>query len=1283
MTKHPQLGPLMLSGIGLLLAIASGTAPSWRRDPPARRDERVPVTAAARRQPLHFEENLGQAAGAGRFLSRGRGYTLALSSTEAVVSLRREARGERREDAVPQSAIRLRLFGGNPRAKLAGVERQKGVVNYLIGSDPKKWRTHVPTFKKVKYQGVYPGVDLVYHGNQGSLEYDFIVEPGADPDQIRLSAEGADKVELSPEGDLLIHLPGGTLTQKKPVAYQFLNGRKHEIRAEFRLNARTPECLNAELSFKLAHYDATRPLVIDPVLGFSTYLGGGNSDTAEAVACGTDGSSYVCGATDSTDLASSPGSFDGTFNGFSDAFVTKLAADGSLVYSTYIGGTHLDRANAIAVDGAGAAYVGGLAYSSDFPTVAPSASSGGGSGDGFVVKLAADGSAVVWSTLLGGSAWDTVEGLARDSDGNVHVAGPTQSSDFPTHNELDGDDDGDDGFVAEISADGSSVIYSTYLGGAGPETVQGIGVDSVGDTYVVGGTASSDFPTTAGAAFPTSGGSFDGFVTKLSWNGSVLSLGYSTYLGGSGGDVVNAIALGSDGSAYVTGGTGSADFPTAPAGAALYADAPGGTYDAFVAKLAPTGGSLTYSTYLGGTGEEWGSAIAVDAAGGAYVAGATVSADFPVSRALLDTWQGGYDAFVTEIKPGATALSYSTYLGGPGDDQAQALALRVADNPVVVGFTQGGLPLESATDSTAEGWREGFVAWIVDTPDAPTGLTAAEGASHRPVLTWSGGSGADSFAVERKPYGDPDTSWASAFGTTDQTDVEDVTAERGFSYDYRVRSFNRHGNSAYCDPATYIPAVPASPSGVTAAFGDTGDYVLLSWADNSDDELAFRIQRLDPFSGWTDVQTMGPEATAGYDFGPQPFLVYRYRVVAFNQGGDSAPSNAALAAPAAPFDLRAVAQSASRIQLTWSTDAQNHHANEIEARRGSGPWERIIVLHDDDLSYEHADLLPNTTYSYRVRSYLRDRGETAYSGWSDPASAVTVSDRPEPPGSLQAFSPDRGRVVLTWMDNSDAEGGFKIYRRTGSSGAFSLLATLPADANSYTDATTTGDTKYSYTVAAYNDRGVSPAAKEQSVTTMWGPEQLSAAAVTTAQINLTWKDMSLFEDGYSIERQKAGGSMVEVARVSGKVGKNQTLTYADTGLTSGVSYTYRVRAYNANATSLYGTGSSITTTGAPEPGLQVTPPAKSYGRVPQGQARTATFTVKNAGKKWEAVTIPALGGAFQVVGSRHFTLKAGASRSFRVRFTARKPGTYRAELPVKCQHGEVVKLKLDGKSIRH
>jgi hypothetical protein len=1284
MTKHFRLGILLLCAAGPLLVLASRATGSWRGETGPLRGANRRVTASARPRPLHFEEDLGQSAGAGRFFSRGRGYALALDSRGASLTLVPSATGSRRTGSAAgrPASTRLELQGSNPKARIVGLDRQRGVVNYLVGRDPKKWRTHIPTYKKVKYEAVYPGVDLVYHGDQGSLEYDFIVRPGADPNQIRLSATGADDVELADNGDLLLHLPGGTLTQKKPVAYQLVGGKKHDVPAAFRLNARTTGHVDAELSFVLARYDPNQPLIIDPILGFSTYLGGNDYDETNAVACGSDWSVYVAGATASSDFILSAGPADETYNGNLDAVVTRLTFDGQLIYSTYLGGTAYDGAKTIAVDGSGAAYVAGATQSVDFPTLAPTASTGGGGTDGWVAKLTADGTALGWSTYLGGTGWDSVEAIAHDGAGSLHVCGITRSTDFPTQNEVYDDLGDDDGFAALIAADGSSLLYSTYLGGAGPDVAVGLTIGPDGGTYVVGGTASSDFPATGGVAFPTYADGGDAFLTKLAWNGSTLSLAYSTYLGGSSEDGAYSVAVGWDGSAYVAGVTASTDFPTAPAGAALFGSPRGGSYDGFVSKVAPTGDSLSYSTFLGGGGEDGATSIAVDSFGEAYVTGYTTSDDFPVSRALFDTRQGGYDAFVTHIKPNASGLDYSTYLGGAGEEYFARLALQAGDNPVVVGSTTDTFPLAYAIDSTTEGGGEGFVAWLIDPPDAPTSLVAAESAGHYPLLSWSGAERADSVTAERKLPGDPDSAWAPAFTTSDPGVGEDTTAVRGIEYNYRVRAFSRHGNSGYTSSVTYTPAPPASPSGVTAGFAVGGDAVWISWSDNSDDELAFLLQRQDAFGSWSDLVTMGPDATSAIDPNVQPWLVYGYRVVALNQGGASAPSDAGLSAPPAPFDLRAAAQSASRITLSWSTNARNQHGAEIEARRGAGPWERIAVLGWDELSYEHTDLLPNTTYTYHARNFLRNSGDTVYSGWSDPASAVTVSDRPEAPGSFQAFSPDRGRVVLTWMDNADDEAGFKVYRRIGSSGAFTLLDTVAADANTFTDATTTGDTQYSYTVAAYNDRGASPAAKEQTVTTLWGPESLTGAAVTTAQVNLTWKDMSLYEDGYSIERRKGAGVYVEAARVSGKVGKSQTLTYNDTGLTTGVSYTYRVRAYNTRATSLYANGTSITTTGAPEPGLRVSPVAKSYGRVPKGQTRTATFTVKNTGRKWEAVTIPALGGAFQVIGSRRFTLSAGESRSFRVRFSAGRIGAYRAELPVKCQHGEVVKLELDARSIR-
>jgi hypothetical protein len=507
------------------------------------------------------------------------------------------------------------------------------------------------------------------------------------------------------QGDLVLQTTVGPIRQRKPVIYQEVDGVRKDIPGGYVLKG------EHQVGFKLAAYDASQALVIDPVLSYSTYLGGSGEDRDPAIAVDAAGNAYVTGHTESTDFPTTAGAFQTTFGGGpfngGDAFVTKLNATGSaLVYSTYLGGSGGDSGRGIAVDTAGNAYVTGYTASTNFPTTAGAfqTTRGGFLMDAFVTKLNPTGSALVYSTLLGGSDLDSGEGIVVDAAGNAYVAGGTSSTDFPTTAGAfqttfgGGANQGGDAFVTELNPTGSALVYSTYLGGSGGDSAASIAVDADGNAYVTGRTLSTNFPTTAAAFQPTFGGGVccggDAFVTKLNPTGSA-PLVYSTYLGGSDYDIGTGIALDTLGNAYVTGTTLSTDFPTtAGAFQATY----GGGGDAFVTKLNPTGWAL-YSTYLGGSGGDSGRGIAVDAAGNAYVTGSTTSTNFPTTAGALQTTftggvspYGGYftDAFVTQLNPtGSAPLVYSTYLGGGGDDVGNAIALDTLPNPnvYVTGYT--------------------------------------------------------------------------------------------------------------------------------------------------------------------------------------------------------------------------------------------------------------------------------------------------------------------------------------------------------------------------------------------------------------------------------------------------------------------------------------------------------------------------------------------------------------------------------------------------------------------
>jgi hypothetical protein len=547
--------------------------------------------------------------------------------------------------------LRMKLRNANPATRVTGVDELAGTSNYFIGNDPAKWRTNVPTYAKVKYEGIYSGIDLVYYGNQRQLEYDFIVAPGANPNRIAFDVRGAKRIRRTEHGELVFKVGEDEIRWHKPVVYQEKDGTRREIAAHYAITDTN------SIAFEVAKYDASRPLYIDPLI-YSTYLGGSGQDAGYGIAVDNLGNAYVTGYTSSNNFPVTSGAFQTTCCG---AFVTKLNPTGTaLVYSTY-----LDNGwgRGIAVDATGNAYVTGNA-GGGFP-VTPGAFQTvcGGTceyGNAFVTKLNPTGSVLVYSTYLGGSGvyGDLGTGIAVDNSGNAYVTGQTSSTNFPVTPDAFQTTFGDgstDAFVTKFNPQGSALVYSTYLGGSGNDYNPNIAVDSSGNAYVTGTTQSTDFPVTPGA-FQTTCGSArhceNAFVTKLNPTGSALV--YSTYLGGSG-DTGNGIAVDSSGNAYVTGQTGRR-FPVTRGAIQKI-----GNLAAFVTKLNPTGMALVYSTLLGGSDSDscwqtWGQSIAVDSFDNAYVTGATCSNDFQTTPGAFQTTCGGDscadpngDAFVAQL----------------------------------------------------------------------------------------------------------------------------------------------------------------------------------------------------------------------------------------------------------------------------------------------------------------------------------------------------------------------------------------------------------------------------------------------------------------------------------------------------------------------------------------------------------------------------------------------------------------------------------------------------------
>lgn len=630
------------------------------------------LSANLKRFPLSFEENRGQTHNDVKFISRTLGYTFYLTSSGAIF----ETAGS---EADKVSALEMRLLGASPNSAFESDDPLWGKSNYFIGNDPGKWITDASTFASVRQRNVYEGVDIIYYGNQQQLEYDFVVAPNADPRQINLSFNGARRIATDENGDLVIGLADlqqsdrRQLRMHKPVVYQEVNGKRRYIEAGYSIRNQQFDGNQSTVSFKLGDYDSHLPLVIDPLVDYSTYYGGSGTDIGYGIAVDKDGYVYVTGQTSSLNFPLK-NAFQTTRDGATDAFVMKLSQNGlSVIFSTYIGGRNPgDKGASIVVDQTGNIYLTGETNSLNFPTVNAAQPIFRGNTDAFITKFNPAGNELIYSTYLGGTLPDAAYGIAIDSSNSVYITGRTQSSNFPTKNPMQATLKGQqDVFVAKFASDGA-LTYSTYLGGEPMETGArdeesgySIAIDQLKNVYITGFTTTPTFPT-LNAIQSDFGGVEDVFVTKINSNGSALV--YSTFLGGDRAEEARAIAVDALGNAYITGYTFSQNFP---AFNALQPDY-GGNVDAFVTKINAAGTELIYSTFLGGNGgENTGlvaditpvGGIAVDNLGNAYLTGKTESNNFPVVRAIQPSLRGDNDAFVAKINPSGTELIYSTYLG--------------------------------------------------------------------------------------------------------------------------------------------------------------------------------------------------------------------------------------------------------------------------------------------------------------------------------------------------------------------------------------------------------------------------------------------------------------------------------------------------------------------------------------------------------------------------------------------------------------------------------------------
>jgi hypothetical protein len=665
--------------------------------------------------PQIFTENRGQWDSKALFKAEAGGATFWYCRDEVVYQFTRDT-DELIEDGMPHGpempegipdkfnqprykkesmVLRAQFVGANPDAEIIGENRLSHNNNYFIGNIPSKWATDVPNYSSLTYKDIYPGIDLKYHGNGKGMKYDFIVNPGADISQIRIRYDGVNILTVTSNGDLQADTRFGLIYENIPSIFQENGTRKTELVGRYTIIE------PGVFGFEAENYNPNLPLVIDPEIVYSTYLGGNNNDYGYGIAVDDSGNAYVTGYTTSTDFPTqNPYQTDQPCE---DAFVTKLSPSGnSLIYSTYLGGGSTDCGYSIAVDGAGNTYFLGSTLSADFPVMnAYDNTFNGGWNDIFVAKLSPSGDTLLYSTFLGGVSYDIGSSIAIDDDGDAYLAGYTASSNFPMVNSYDASYNGGayDAVVAKLSPSGSDLLYSTYLGGNLTDHAFAIAADKSGNVYVTGVSGSANFPKVSSYDNQFHG-LYDVFAAKLSpmISGS-NSLVYSTFIGGADWDWGLSIACDLVGNTYITGLTSSTDFPIV----SPYDSSLNGENDAFVTKLSPSGDSVLYSTYIGGSGNDEGHSIAIDNIGNVYFSGYTNSSNFPLQNPI-QTDQLGDDTFVTKLSPTGASIVFSTYLGGSGYDNTNGIAIDAHGNTYVAGYTNStDFPTVNAYDAAFNG----------------------------------------------------------------------------------------------------------------------------------------------------------------------------------------------------------------------------------------------------------------------------------------------------------------------------------------------------------------------------------------------------------------------------------------------------------------------------------------------------------------------------------------------------------------------------------------------------
>ena len=990
------------------------------------------------RMPLAFIANQGQIDRRAEYYVAGKdqgifftseGLTIALGGNRApkdpdgparITDAAHRARSARQGQAGSRWNAKLDFVGANPGVHPEGEAKTATVFSFFRGR-PRDWRTGVPAYSRLVYRDLWPGIDLIYSGTSERLKYEFIVRPGADPSRIRLAYRGISGLIVDAEGRLRVEAPAGGFRDETPVAYQVIEGKNAGVPVSFRLEgpeeAGGSEEVGAESTsfgygFDVGKYDHSRPLVLDPAtIVYCGFIGSAADDGGNAVAIDAAGNAYVTGFAGFYDFPATVGP-DLTFNsatGGTDAFVAKVNAAGTgLVYCGFIGGSGDDVGKGIAVDASGNAYVTGWTFSQDFPAVVGPGLSAHGNitqySDAFVAKVSASGTSLAYCGFVGGSSNEQGSGVAVDDAGNAYLAGWTESSDFPAAGGPDlSYNGGRDAFVAKVNAAGTAFAYAGFIGGLASDGATAVAVDAAGRAFLTGytsSTAAESFPVRNGPSL-TYRGNQDAFVAEVNAGGTQLV--YCGYIGGTDIDIGSGIAVDASGSAYVVGTSDSRfQFPVKGGPDLVHHDG----NDAFVAKVSPSGADLVYCGFIGGSGDDQGNAIAVDDSGIAYVAGSTGSAaDFPLTGGPVLVQAGLIDAFVTTVSAAGDRLIYCGYLGGSQNDAGNGIAADGAGNVFVAGTTRSNdFPVLTGPFLTPGAGFAGisddaFIALISEDlpPFAPTDLRAVTATTTGISIAWTDRSSNETgFKIERKNASGGTWAQVKTVGPG-VTSYADTGLAEATPYNYRVRASNAIGDSAYSNEIlAYTIAAAATNLSATVVNERRID---LGWTDHSAGESGFRVERKVGASGsWTAITIVAPDVTAYSDTNVVESTTYDYRIVAYDNGGDSDPSNVvsattpALSIPIAPSNAVATALSATSARLTWTDNSYNEDGFRVERKTGAGgAWAVVFTAGaNSGAGWVDSSLAESTLYYYRVRAY----NTAGDSGYSNEAPVTTPANQP-------------------------------------------------------------------------------------------------------------------------------------------------------------------------------------------------------------------------------------------------------------------------------------------------